>query len=37
MGKKRKVKEISDEDRIQTILVQDPYGYHEPDTWDAQE
>lgn len=37
MSKKRKIKEIPDEERIQTILIRDPYGYCEPDTWDAQE
>jgi len=37
MGKKRKIKEISDEERIQTILIRNPYGYQEPDTWDVSE
>ncbi|KIM30555.1 hypothetical protein M408DRAFT_328114 [Serendipita vermifera MAFF 305830] len=37
MGKKRKIKEISDEERIQTVLIRNPYGYNEPDTWDAQD
>jgi len=37
MGKKRKVLEISEEERIQTIIVRDPYAWKDPDCWDGHE
>ncbi|PVG01178.1 hypothetical protein CPB86DRAFT_781756 [Serendipita vermifera] len=33
MGKKRKATEISEDERIQTVVVRDPYGWNDPNTW----
>ncbi|CCA71775.1 hypothetical protein PIIN_05710 [Serendipita indica DSM 11827] len=37
MGKKRKPDEISDDERIQTVLVRQPYGWNDPSVWDAED
>lgn len=37
MGKKRKAIEISEEDKIQAIIVRDPYGWKDPSSWDGHE
>lgn len=37
MGKKRKTLEISEEERIQTVIVRDPYAWRDPDCWDGHE
>jgi hypothetical protein len=37
MPKKRKAAEISEDEKLQVVIVRDPYGWNDPSTWASEE